>query len=92
MHNFSTLQKSRLRPRLPSQIAPPFLFISPGLSRRQIALCPAVTLNTASMEKKKEHRRVLTAAKWITSLLKITQNICDILIGLRRFGLYIWGY
>lgn len=54
MHNFSTLQKSRLRPRLPSQIAPPFLFISPGLSRRQIALCPAVTHNTASEKKKKK--------------------------------------
>lgn len=33
MHNFSAPQKSRPRPRLPSQIAPPRLFISAALAR-----------------------------------------------------------
>jgi len=96
MHNFSTLQKSRLRPRLPSQIASTFLFISPGLSRRQIALCPAVTHNTAHTKKKTSwgspQGHKVDYFIYENYNMAGTQNICDISVSLRRFDLYIRGY
>lgn len=57
MHNFSAPQKSRPRPRLPSQIAPPRLFISSALARPPNCITPCRRNHLECGCPRKEHAR-----------------------------------